>query len=84
MGELREYVLERDGDCFARRDLFHACRLPLTLEHVVGVHSVTDPRRDDERHTITLCWGLNGVSIASHELREAMRERLRSRYPDCA
>jgi len=85
MGELREFVLDRDRACFAQLvDPTHVCQGGLTLEHVTQVHGVEDPRRDDERHCGVLCWGLNGISVASHELREQMRQRLRIRYPECS
>lgn len=84
MGGLRIFVLARDRGCFARREPGHVCEGPLSLEHVLGVHSVEDPRRDDERHCTTLCLGLNGGgSIASHRLREEMRDHLRRLYPTC-
>ena len=85
MGELREFVFWRDHHvCAAKQyQAGHVCSGPLTLEHVKGVHYPDDPRQDNERHTVTLCLGLNGISIASHELREHLRARLRGLYPDC-
>ena len=84
-GELRRYVFERERGCFAKRDLpGHVCAGEWTLEHVTQVHSVADPRRDDECHCVILCHSLNGGGgIASHELREMMRQWLRSLYPTC-
>lgn len=83
MSTLRHFVITRDG-CFAAKcDPGHVCELPLTLEHLKRVHSDMDPRQHNERHTVGLCLGLNGISIASHELRERMRDHLRRLYPDC-
>lgn len=84
MGTLRLIVFGRDRHCLAIDfEPGHRCIGPLTLEHVYYVHHVEDPRQDNERHTVTLCLGLNGISIASHELRERLRARLRDLYPEC-
>lgn len=86
MGTLRHFVLSRERECFALKvDRFgHECKGPLTLEHVTGVHGPEDPRRDNERHCVATCLGINGISIASHELREQMRDHLRALYPECS
>jgi hypothetical protein len=84
MGELREFVFWRDGGCLAKRfSPGHVCQGDLTLEHVLKVHDVTDGRQDNERHTVTLCHGLNGISIASMALRQKLRDHLRALYPEC-
>jgi hypothetical protein len=83
-GQLRQFVFARDRGCLAKSyDPRHTCRGDLTLEHVTAVHGPEDPRRDDERHTVALCFGINGDSIASRELRELLRRRLRTLYPEC-
>ena len=85
MSRLHDYVLAREGGCFALRvDPAHVCQGRRTLEHVTQVHGPEDPRRDDERHCVELCWGLNGGSIASRALREEMRAHLRDLYPTCS
>jgi hypothetical protein len=95
IGSLRAFVIGRDGDCLAKRFVpGHVCRgrwgstyagasSHLTLEHVKGVHDPEDPRQDNERHCVTLCYALNGASIASHGLREKLRGYLRALYPEC-
>lgn len=83
MGELRGFVIRRDRRCFAVDDPGHYCIGGLTLEHVTKVHGPDDPRRDDERHCGVLCLGLNGIGLASRELRERMRDHLRDLYPHC-
>ena len=85
MMQLRRDVFMRDGGCLGLKayPLSHVCDGPLTLEHVLGVHSPEDPRQHNERHTVTLCHGLNGISIASRDLREHLRAYLRDKYPDC-
>jgi hypothetical protein len=96
MGALRQYVFSRDRLCMAYMlDHTHQCRgqweirhLPndvtqLTLEHVKLVHGLYDGRKSDECHTVPLCLSLNGTSIASHTLREFMRDHLRRLYPQC-
>lgn len=83
MGGLRSFVLERDGHCLALDfDRDHVCVGYLTLEHVPGVHGPEDVRRDDERHCVALCLGIN-VRGPSKPLRINLRYRLRERYPVC-
>jgi hypothetical protein len=88
MRKLREEVFFRDGhECIAAKlyGIFgHECRGGLTLEHVTKVHGPHDGRHDNERHTITLCLGLNGIALAESPLRDAMRRRLRALYPECS
>lgn len=95
MGELRAFVIDRDGRCLGWvYDSTHAChdkwgrphhpydRPRLTLEHVPGVHSHLEGRVDDERHCVTLCHGLNTLPPPA-ELRNWMRMLLRKWYPEC-
>lgn len=94
MGALREFVFRRDRYCLAWLfDRDHECRdefgMPhrpddrskLTLEHVPMVHGPTDPRRDDERHTVAMCSSAN-VGGPSTELRIFCRGWLAKEYPD--
>ena len=96
MGELRAYVILRDGICLGFLfDRTHECagrwggwhrpddRDELTLEHVPGVHGPDDVRRDDEEHCVALCSSLN-VGGTPATVRRFARERLRERYPDCS
>ncbi len=96
MGELRAYVIVRDGFCLGYLfDRTHECRgkwggthLPdardeLTLEHVPSVHGPEDVRRDDEEHCVALCAGLN-VGGTPATVRAFARDRLREKYPDCS
>ena len=92
---LREFVFRRDRACLGWRfDPSHECRdqwgMPhrpddrskLTLGHVPMVHSITDPRRDDEAHCVAECWSTNAGVHPSAELREFERGWLHSEYPD--
>lgn len=94
MGELRRFVLTRDGGCVLVMLRYggHVCRgrfdsVPyhdrdFTLEHVVGVHGFADVRRDDEQHTVGLCYGTN-IDHTSKGERERIREHLVALYPEC-
>lgn len=101
MGRLREFVIARDGRCLGSiHTLTHLCRdrygewdrskmvdldSLYSLEHVTRVHGNEDGRHDDERHTVTLCYWLNGSgpSLAPPGLRDFMRAYLLERYPEC-
>lgn len=96
MQMLRTYVFTLWRSCFAYRvDPSHVCfgtfgqrhspydHSMLTLEHVTQVHSVSEGRKTDERHTVPLCAALNGVSIAPASLRRQMRRDLLLRFPTC-
>lgn len=91
MGELRDFVLRRDRICFAYRlDPKHVCRdrwgrphapnKMLTLEHVPRVHYDTDPRRDDERHCVAICWAANVWAPSNKDLRAFSRRQLIDLY----
>lgn len=93
MSALRTFVQRRDRSCLAWRfDPEHQCRdefgtphapsdwWRLTLEHVPMVHSLTDPRRDDEAHTVAMCSAAN-VGGPSTELRTFCRGWLANLYP---
>lgn len=95
MGELRLFVFRRDRICLGWTfDPTHVCTdkwarphppdriWVMTLEHVPRVHDHIEGRRDNERHCVTLCHGLN-VGGPPAELREWMRDRLRAMYPVC-
>lgn len=96
MGELRSFVLLRDGICLASTFFgpTHQCAgqwgnehrpteiAKLTLEHVPSVHRPSDLRRDDEAHCVTLCHKVN-VGGPPQMLREWLRTYLQERYPDC-
>lgn len=83
IGELRQFVLWRDGGCIlARFGGDHVCRGHPTLEHVTGVHGHLDGRHDDEAHCVGLCLGTN-IDHTDRAERLAIRDYLRGRYPIC-
>jgi len=97
IGDLRDFVLKRDGNCILRSTSFpgHVCYarwgLPdaparrdedFSLEHVTQVHDHLDGRKDDDAHTVALCFRTN-IKPPSKEERMWMRNRLRSLHPRC-
>jgi hypothetical protein len=53
-----------------------------TLEHVNGVHGFGDVRRDDDAHTVALCYGTNIAHTGKLE-RERIRSYLVGLFPTC-
>jgi hypothetical protein len=93
MGSLRAFVIHRDDGCILKRLEGHVCRgrtgrepgydSDWTLEHVTGVHGFGDIRRDDDAHTVALCYGSN-IDHTNREERGLVRARLRALHPDCS
>lgn len=93
---LRLFVFQRDRTCLEfQRDRMHVCQgrfgrwhqpwdqQELTLEHVPTVHSVSDGRKDDERHCVAACHEINVIRHSPAIFRDFARSRLRKLYPDC-